>query len=79
MAEKVKIYDQPDKKKGIPPLVWILPLLLIVALLIYYFTRDRNRGTQTGRAAADQVSPFIPEPVAERNPGIGSAQIRGAA
>ena len=38
MADRVKIYEE-NKKKGLPIWAWLLPLLLLLALLIYFLTR----------------------------------------
>ncbi len=37
MADRVKIYE--EKKKGLPIWAWLLPLLLLLALLAYFLTR----------------------------------------
>ena len=36
MAERVKVYE--ETKKGIPVWAWLLPLLLLLALLAYFLT-----------------------------------------
>ncbi len=42
-TEKVKIYDQENKKKGISPWIWIIALLILLGLLVYFFTRNRGQ------------------------------------
>ena len=61
-AEKVKIYDQDNKKKGISPLLWLLPLLLILGLLGWYFTRDKGQ-TQAAAITTDSTKPDASAPV----------------
>lgn len=38
MADRVKVYEE-NKKKGLPIWAWLLPLLLLLALLVYFLTR----------------------------------------
>lgn len=38
MPERVKVYEE---KKGLPIWAWLLPLLLLLALLAYFLTRHR--------------------------------------
>ena len=61
-TEKVKIYDQENKtKKGISPLLWLLPLLLLLGLLGYFLTR--HKGTETTAAAmTDSIKPDASQP-----------------
>ena len=40
MAEHVKVYE--EKKKGLPIWAWLLPLLLLLALLAYFLTRHHD-------------------------------------
>lgn len=51
MAENVKIFEE---KKGLPIWAWLLPLLLLLALLAYFLTRHRAQpapATATMQAA----------------------------
>ncbi len=41
MAEHVKVYEE-GTKKGLPIWAWLLPLLLLLALLAYFLTRNHN-------------------------------------
>lgn len=41
MAERVKVYEE-GTKKGIPIWAWLLPLLLLLALLAYFLTRHKD-------------------------------------
>ncbi len=51
MAEHVKIYE--EKKKGLPIWAWLLPLLLLLALLAFFFLhRQPANVAGTGAAAA---------------------------
>ncbi len=40
MADRVKVYEE-SSKKGLPIWAWLLPLLLLLALLAYFLTRHR--------------------------------------
>ena len=62
-TEKVKIYDQEDKtKKGISPLLWLLPLLLLVGLLGYFLTRHRGTETTAVATTTDSIKPDASQP-----------------
>ncbi len=54
MSEKVKIYE--EKKKGLPLWAWLLPLLVIAALLAYFLTRHKEE-PQVTQAPVTQVAP----------------------
>lgn len=54
MAENIKVYE--EKKKGLPIWAWLLPLLLLLALLAYFLTRHK-----------DEPAP-APTPVAQATP-----------
>ena len=41
MADRVKVYE--EKKSGLPVWAWLLPLLLLIALLAYFLTRHRDQ------------------------------------
>jgi len=45
MAERVKIYE--EKKRGLPMWAWLLPLLLVLALLAYFFSRHRGESERS--------------------------------
>ncbi len=49
-TEKVKVYEEQAPKKGLPIWAWLLPLLLLLALGIWLFSRSHN--TDSGTAAA---------------------------
>ncbi len=49
MADRVKVYEE-TKKKGLPIWAWLLPLLLLLALLVYFLTR--HPATAAAPAAA---------------------------
>ena len=54
MSEKVKIYE--EKKGGLPSWAWLIPLLLLVALLAYFLTRHKTEPAIT-QAPVSQVAP----------------------
>ncbi len=58
MAERVKVYEE-TKKSGIPIWAWLLPLLLLLALLAYFLTRHK----------ADAVVPAAPVSQSAPAPG----------
>jgi len=54
MPQKVKVYE--EKKQGMPVWAWVLPLLLLFALLAYFLTRHKDEPTIT-QAPVSQVAP----------------------
>ena len=54
MPDKVKVYE--EKKKGLPIWAWLLPLLLLVALIAYFMTRHKDEPVVT-QAPVSQVAP----------------------
>ena len=61
MADRVKIYE--EKKKGLPIWAWLLPLLLLLALLAYFLTRHKDEPAvttaPTGQAAPTAAMPDL--------------------
>ena len=57
MAERVKVYEEGNKK-GLPIWAWLLPLLLLLALLAYFLTRHRD----TAGPVATPVTQSAPAP-----------------
>ena len=55
MAEHVKVYE--EKKKGLPIWAWLLPLLLLLALLAYFLTH-RAAPVATDTAVATPAAAF---------------------
>jgi outer membrane protein OmpA-like peptidoglycan-associated protein len=57
-TEKVKVYEEQEKK-GFPTWAWLLPLLLVLLLGVWLFSRSRHDSTDTAAAApvADQTKP----------------------
>ena len=55
MPDKVKVYEE-TKKGGLPIWAWLLPLLLLAALLAYFLTRHKDEPVVT-QAPASQVAP----------------------
>ncbi len=56
MAEKVKVYEE-QQKKGMPIWAWLIPLLVLLALLIWFFSRSRHEATTAATPVADQTKP----------------------
>ena len=54
MSENVKIYE--EKKRGLSIWAWLLPLLLLLALLAYFLTRHKAEPVIT-QAPVSQVAP----------------------
>lgn len=65
MAERVKVYE--EKKKGLPIWAWLLPLLLLLALLAYFLTRHHDT-PGTDAPAVSQTAP----PAATAFPDLGT-------
>lgn len=57
MTERVKVYEEGGKKAGIPIWAWLLPLLLLLALLAYFLTRHKSDNTATAPAAITATQP----------------------
>lgn len=56
MAEKVKVYEE-QTKKGMPIWAWLIPLLLVLALAIWFFNRNRHETTTAATPVTDQTKP----------------------
>ncbi len=69
MADRVKVYEEGSKKK-FPILAWLLPLLLLLALLAYFLTRHRDQTPATA-APVSQVTPQA-TPAAAPLPDLGT-------
>ena len=54
MADHIKVFE--EKKRGLPIWAWLLPLLLLLALLAYFLTRNKQEPVVT-QAPASQVAP----------------------
>ncbi len=64
-TEKVKVYEEQEKKKGLPIWAWLLPLLALLLLGIWLFSRSRHDTTQDTATAApvsDQTKPDASAP-----------------
>jgi outer membrane protein OmpA-like peptidoglycan-associated protein len=55
MADKVKVYEEQGKK-GMPIWAWLIPLLILLALGIWYFSRGRQE-TTAATPVTDQIKP----------------------
>ena len=62
MADRVKVYEEKTKG-GLPIWAWLLPLLLLLALLAYFLTRHKAEpaATTAQPAASTQVSGAYPD------------------
>ena len=73
MAEHVKIYE--EKKKGLPIWAWLLPLLLLLALLAFYLLH-RQPGSVAGAGAvvpaAGISAPAVAGAAATAFPDLGT-------
>ncbi len=58
MAEHVKVYE--EKKKGLPIWAWLLPLLLLLALLAYFLTHRNNTAADATPAATPVAATAAP-------------------
>ncbi len=58
MADRVKVYEE-TKKKGLPIWAWLLPLLLLLALLVYFLTRHHAADTTAAAPATAAAAPAI--------------------
>ncbi len=56
MADRVKVYEE-TKKKGLPIWAWLLPLLILLALLIYFLTRHPAAQSTAAAPAAAAAAP----------------------
>ena len=56
MAEKIKVYEEQGKK-SFPIWAWLLPLLLLLGLLLWFFTRNHNQETTATTPVTDQTKP----------------------
>ena len=65
MAERVKVYEEGNKK-GLPIWAWLLPLLLLLALLAYFLTRHKADTTAVPPAAA------VTQPAPAAFPALGT-------
>ncbi len=57
MSERVKVYE--EKKSGLPIWAWLLPLLVLLALLAYFLT---HRHPATDNAVVTQATPAAATP-----------------
>ncbi len=62
MADRVKVYEE-STKKGLPIWAWLLPLLILLALLAYFLTRHRAEPAAVV-APVSQTAPAAAAPAA---------------
>lgn len=67
MADRVKVYEEGTKKK-LPIWAWLLPLLLLLALIAYFATRHHAEPAET----AAPVSQVTPAPTVAALPDLGT-------
>ena len=61
MTERIKVYEEGGKKSGIPLWAWLLPLLLLLALLAYFLTRHKSdNAVPAATATAEPVAAALP-------------------
>ncbi len=56
VTDKVKVYEEKEKK-GLATWMWLLPLLLLLALGIWLFSRRSNTTDTAAAPVADQTKP----------------------
>ena len=56
MADRIKVYEEKNKA-GLPVWAWLLPLLVLLALLAFFLTRHRDH-TATSAAAPAAASAY---------------------
>lgn len=54
MTERIKVYEEGGKKSGIPLWAWLLPLLVLLALLAYFLTRHKGDNAVPAATATTQ-------------------------
>ena len=57
MADHVKVYEEKTKQ-GLPIWAWLLPLLLLLALLAYFLTRHKTDNQPTSAPVAQSTNAF---------------------
>lgn len=55
MPDRVEVFEE-KKKNGLPLWAWLLPLLLLLALVAYFLTRHKDEPAVTN-APASQIAP----------------------
>ena len=55
-TERVKVYEDGQRKGGVPVWAWLLPLLLILALLAWYLLHRNNGAATANQGAAPAVA-----------------------
>ena len=65
MTERVKVYEEGGKKAtGVPVWAWLLPLLLLLALLAYFLTRHKSDNAQPAVTPTASSQPAALPPLA---------------
>ncbi len=75
-TERVKVYED-GKRGGIPVWAWLLPLLLILALLAWYLLHRNNNAAETPAATPATVTAPAATPTAAA-PNAGAMPTLGA-
>ncbi len=70
MAEHVKIYE--EKKKGLPVWAWLLPLLLLLALLAFFLLHRQPANVAVTSTAAPVASAATPAAGGAAFPDLGT-------
>lgn len=58
MADRVKVFEE---KKGLPIWAWLLPLLLLLALLAYFLTRHHDEPAAVSSATPAAATAAFPD------------------
>ena len=59
MSDRVKVYE--EKKSGVPLWAWLLPLLLLLAILAYFLTRHHDDGVPVAQQTTAQPTNALPD------------------
>ena len=69
MTERVKVFEE---KKGLAVWMWLLPLLLLLALIAYFLTRHHAEPAAAAPAPAAETASSAPVPAAAPFPDLGT-------
>lgn len=82
MAQRVKLYEEKKSAKALPLWAWVLAIVLMVALIVFFFTRHNDQALKapTITPAAAVVGGMVeaPNPAARFSAAHGSMAPRAA-